>query len=104
MEDIEFLFLTHPHEMLEALKESKEKGSVIGICSTMLGGGIFLTSVENIFLENDIFEGGEIIIVLKRYDMHGYFLEKNTITLADIRSVCPLKAEFKNPFMRIAVR
>lgn len=102
MKEVETLFLTDPDAILSALKASKENQSVIGICSPVIGDGIFLTSVEHIISENDILEGCETIIVLKRYDIHGYFMEKNTLTLNDIERVCPLKMEFKNPFLKIA--
>lgn len=99
--DVKFDFLRAPNAMLGALVASKEKGTAIGINAPVLGTGIYITAVEKILNNNDIFDQSEIVIVLKAYDITGYFFERNVIKLNEIKSVWPLKSPFKNPFYTI---
>ncbi|MGC1240745.1 MAG: hypothetical protein WA874_04110 [Chryseosolibacter sp.] len=90
--------VSDPGEMLNALAESKEKGTAVGICAPVLGKEIVVTAVEDILI-------GEVItIVLKNYDITGYMLETNKVKLADIKSVCPFKSLFRNPYMRTTLK
>ena len=98
--DVKFDFVRAPGAVLAALVASKENGTAIGINAPVLGSGIFITSVEKILNNNDIFDQSEIVIVLKAYDITGHFFERNMIKLNDIKSVWPLKSPFKNPFFK----
>ena len=96
MENSFFNLVNDRKDMLKALEQSKLQGSVIGINSPSLGSGTFLTSVSEIQLpwhENPV-------IVLKSYDISGYFLDKNTVRLNDIISVIPFTSVFQNPFLK----
>jgi hypothetical protein len=95
MQNIDLAFISEQEEILKVLYESKNQGSVVGISASILGNGIFLTGVDNIIEANDNF-----IIVLKGYDVTGYILERNKIRLTDIRSVCPFKSKFTNPYLK----
>lgn len=91
-------FITLPRTILQALHESKDNGTVIGITSPVLGRGTFLTSVNDIIILDDI--ASSPTIILKPFDANGYFLETNVIKLDDIRSVCVFTSKFENPFMK----
>ena len=87
--------------MLEVLRTSMENGTAVGINAPVLGSGIYITAVEKILNNNDIFDQSEIVIVLKAYDITGYFFARNVIKLNEIKSVWPLRSPFKNPFYNI---
>jgi hypothetical protein len=87
--------ITTRKEIYEALLESEDNQSIIGISSQQLGPGMYLTSVREIL--ND---GDDVIVVLCSYDTTGYFLEKNKVSLNSISGVIPFKAVFQNPFLK----
>lgn len=87
--------ITIKQEIYHALLESEDNQSIIGISSRDLGPGMFMTSVKEI-----VDEGDEVLIVLNSFDVTGYFLEKNKISLSNISSVLPFKAVFSNPFLK----
>lgn len=82
-------------EILKIIIESKENGNTIGISSPLLGEGFFITAVEDIILED-----GETIILVKPFDVTGFLLPTNHLTLGDIDAACPLISTFKNPVLR----
>lgn len=86
--------VSQPGEMLNVLSESKENGTAVGIFSPLLGREIRVTAVEDIVI------GEDITVVLKSYDFTGYMLETNKLKLGEIKSVCPFKSPFENPYMR----
>jgi hypothetical protein len=96
--DIKFDFVKGSKPMLDILLNSMAHGNAVGISSPALGTGIYITAVEKILNNNDIFDQSEIVIVLKGYDITGHFFERNAIKLSEIKSVWPLKSPFKNPF------
>jgi hypothetical protein len=97
MQQIDLAFISDPAEILDALRQSKECNTVIGLSAPLLGNGVFLTAVDNITeLANDY------SITLKGYDITGYILERNKVRLSDIRCVCPFKSPFNNPYMKEA--
>ena len=86
--------VTDPGEMLNILSESKANGTAVGIFAPLLGQEIYVTAVEDILVDKDV------TIVLKNYDTTGYMFETNKLKLGDIKSVCPFKSLFENPYMR----
>ena len=86
--------VTDPGEMLNILNESKRNGTAVGIFAPVLGQEIYVTAVEDILVNEDV------TIVLKSYDTTGYILETNKLKLGEIKSVCPFKSLFENPYMR----
>jgi hypothetical protein len=94
MQNLNTELVADPGEMLNILAESKANGTAVGISSPLLGTEIYVTAVENIIMDEDV------TVVLKNYDITGYMLETNKLKLADIRSVCPFKSPFQNPYMR----
>ena len=86
--------VSDPGDMLSILSESKARGTAVGIAAPTLGSGIYVTAVEDILVDEDI------TIVLKNYDITGYMLETNKLKLGQIRSVCPFKSAFENPYLR----
>src|SRR5688572_6950354 len=87
--------LTNRDEIYKALLESEDSQSIIGIASEELGPGMFMTSVKDVLHDNS-----DCLVVLNSYDVTGYFLEKNKISLSKIKSVIPFKAVFTNPFLK----
>ena len=83
-----------PTRIIQELMNSKQHGNVVGISSPVLGAGMFITAVEDIE-----FEGLKPIIVLKNFDISGYFLLKNKIPVDEIIAVCPFTSKFENPFL-----
>ena len=94
MEKLSMELVSEPGEMLNVLTESKVNGTAVGVSAPVLGSEIYVTAVEDIVI------GEDITIVLKNYDITGYMLETNKLKLAEIRSVCPFKSPFENPYMR----
>lgn len=87
--------ISDPANILNILLSSRANGTAVGIKAPNLGGGICVTAVEEILVEEDI-----ITIVLKNYDISGYMLETNKLKLGEINSVCPFKSEFQSPYLR----
>lgn len=91
-----FDFISEPRDIFEALLASKDRGTAIGIKSTVLGNGMFITSVEDILLG----DGNENTwIVLKGYDFTGHVLETNRLLLTEIEGVCEFSSKFGNPIL-----
>ena len=87
--------ITTRRDIYNALVDSQENQSIIGIASKDLGPGMFMTSVKEIVDEEQ-----DVLIVLNSYDTSGYFLEKNKVYLSSITGVLPFKAVFANPFLK----
>jgi hypothetical protein len=96
MDQVTLQILTSPSTILKALLESKLSKSVIGIRSKSLGHGTSMTTVEELIINDN-----ETTIVLKGYDMSGYFLDRHSLRLDEIESVIPFDALFENPFLRV---
>lgn len=94
MERLSMELVSDPGDMLDVLVDSHASGTAVGIIAPVLGSEICVTAVENIII------GDEITIVLKNYDITGYMLETNKVKLSQIRSVCPFKSPFTNPYMK----
>ena len=94
MEKLSMELVSEPGGMLNILAESKAHGTAVGVSAPVLGSEIYVTAVEDIVI------GEEITIVLKNYDITGYMLETNKLKLGEIKSVCPFKSYFENPYMR----
>src|SRR6187551_1890270 len=76
---------SEPQEILQALLDSKQSGTAIGIISSALGSDIFTTTVEDIIIHENA-----TLIVLKRFDTTGYILPSYKINLLEILGVWPL--------------
>jgi hypothetical protein len=96
MDKIILDILTTRSEILEALLRSKISNTIIGIKSESLGPGIYMTSVVELVIN----ESNEATVVLKGYDMTGYFLDKSVLRLEEIEGVIPFRLLFENPFLR----
>lgn len=87
-------FVSDPADVMNILAESKAHGTAVGVLAPLLGNELFVTAVEDIIIDEDV------TIVLKSYDKTGYMLETNKLKLGDIKSVCPFKSPFENPWLR----
>ena len=94
MEKLSMELVSEPGEVLEVLADSKANGTAVGVVARELGNEICVTAVEDILI------GEEVTVVLKNYDITGYMLETNKLKLGDIKSVCPFKSLFENPYMK----
>jgi hypothetical protein len=94
MDSVRLETIYDQHGILTMLRYSREHRATIGIHSPALGGGIYITTIENIVL------GEETEIVLKNYDSSGNILDTNKLKLTDIRCVFPFQPAFENPYIK----
>jgi hypothetical protein len=94
MEYVSGEFVSPRMDVLHILVESKEHGTAVGVLAPLLGQEIFVTAVQDIIIDEDV------TIIFKSYDKTGYMLETNKLKLDDIKSVCPFKSPFENPWLR----
>ncbi len=97
MKNVNNDLVSDPGVIFNILTESKLRGTAVGINAPTLGGGIYITAVEDIILDS---RESDITIVIKNFDISGYIFETNKLKLAEIASVIPFKSEFKNPYIR----
>jgi len=101
MPNTPFDFIKEPKEIFKALLESKERGTMIGIKSSVLGKGMFVTGVDDILIG----DGDESTqVVLKGHDFTGHVLETSNICLVDIEGVCEFSSKFGNPILKTLSR
>lgn len=85
-------FLRSRKAILKELVRSRENRTVIGVYAAALGEGMFITSVDDIYVDDT-----EEIIVLKRYDLSGLILPRTELSLSEIQAICPFDLVYKNP-------
>lgn len=91
----EFNFTREAAEILKALLDSKEKGTMIALAVPSIGTGVFITAVDDLFLNDS-----ETFVQLKSYDVTGRIIEKNKIPLKEIIGACPLQSLWQNPYLK----
>ena len=92
-----FDFIRDRKEIFKALLDSRERGNAIGIKAAVLGKGMFVTGVDEIFLG----DGEENTrIVLKGYDFTGHVLVTNSLSLDEIEGVCQFTSKFGNHILK----
>jgi hypothetical protein len=89
-------FLKSRKSIRNGLLKSKDSGTVVGIYSHALGQGMFITSVADMYPDND---NDEEIVVLKRYDLSGLILPRTDLSLSEIKAVCEFDMIYKNPIL-----
>jgi hypothetical protein len=94
LDDSALNFLKSRTSIRDGLMRSKHSGTVIGIYSRALGEGMFITSVADIYPDNE-----EEIVVLKRYDLSGLILPRTDLSLSEIKAVCNFDMVYKNPVL-----
>ena len=72
---------------------SKENGTTIGIHSPRLGGGVYVTAIEDLIPEEEL-------VVLRSYDSSGNIVTTSKLKLADIRCIFPFQSVFENPYTK----
>jgi hypothetical protein len=95
----DFEFIKFRKSLLNSLVEAHKKGTLIGIYSNVLGDGMFVTGVEDIYEYE-----GDHIVHLKRYDVLGSILIRNTIALSEIKAVCVFDMPYRNPTYSNAIK
>jgi len=91
----DYNFTRDDGEILKALLDSKEKGTMIALAVPFIGAGVFITAVDDLFL-ND----GETYIQIKNFDVTGRIIEKTRIPLREIIGACPLNSQWANPYLK----
>ena len=91
----EYNFTREEGEILKAVLDSKEKGTMIALAVPSIGAGVFITAVNDVTL-ND----GETFIHLKSYDVTGRILEKTRLSLKEIVGACTLHSQWQNPYLK----
>jgi hypothetical protein len=90
-----FRFLRTRGPILEELRTCKQQEKVVGIYAPVLGEGIFITGIEDVYDWEK-----ETVVVLKPCDIMGNFLQRNYLSLSEIKSVCPFNCKYENPFIK----
>ena len=91
----EYNFTREPGEILKAILDSKEKGTMIALAVPSIGAGVFITAADDVSL-ND----GETFVHLKSYDVTGRIIEKTRISLKEIVGACTLHSQWQNPYLK----
>lgn len=91
----DYNFTRDSAEILKALLDSKEKGTMIALAVPYIGAGVFITAVDDLFL-ND----GESYIQVKNFDVTGRIIEKTKIPIEQIIGACPLNSQWENPYLK----
>lgn len=80
--------------MLKQLELSKEHGLLTGVYSKAFGEGMFLVGIS------DIHHDGPLqIIVFETYDQSGMLLNRTSLSIDEIRMVCPFNKKYINPVL-----
>ena len=91
----EYNFTRSYAEILKALLDSKENGTMVALAVPCIGAGVFITAVEDLFINDD-----ESFIQVKNFDVTGRIIEKTKIALKEIVGACPLHSKWENPFLK----
>lgn len=89
-----FKFLKDRNGILKTLTESLASGKLVGVYSRALGEGMFLTGVANV--EG---EGKTKVITFETYDLSGQILNRTSVSLDEIKMVCPFEVQYINPLI-----
>jgi hypothetical protein len=81
--------------ILKLIVNTKKNANVLGLYCPALGEGMLLVGIEDISLRDT-----EPVITLRPYDLNGILLQRNQISLSEIRSVCAFDAVYENPLLR----
>lgn len=82
-------------QMLNALIESRKNGTAIGIYSDVLGEGMFVTGVDDVYNDNN-----EQIVVLNQYELSGLILLRSTLSVGEIKGVCAFDMPYRSPLLQ----
>jgi hypothetical protein len=90
----EFRIIRTRKEILQELKASKEQGKIVGIYSSTLGDGMFVTGIEDVYeWEKDT------IIVFKPHDLGGFILQRNYLSLSEVKGIYAFNCTYKHPLV-----
>ena len=78
--------------LLPALINCYKNQNLVGVFSPVLGEGMFVTGVHDIY---DY--GEEPIVMLKRYEISGELLIRETLSLREIKAICVFHNAYKHP-------
>ena len=86
-------FVTGSEQILKELMRSKTKGNVLGICAEPLGESMCLTAIDDIQnIESE--QTHDKLVILKKYDLQGIFIDTNELCLSEITKVRTFKSKY----------
>jgi hypothetical protein len=80
--------------LLDVLIDCCKNERYVGIYSDVLGEGMFVTGVHDIYDYDE-----EPIIMLKRYDITGSLLIRETLSLGEIKAACVFDNSYRHPII-----
>jgi len=83
-------FLKGREEIMQALTDSKNNGTVLALTIPAIPPGFFTTAVDDIFPKDN-----EMYVSLKRHDVTGFLFEQNVLPVGEIVSVCSLQSKWQ---------
>jgi hypothetical protein len=92
-----FDFVQHRNEIMKELDFCQKKGSLVGVYSRKMGQGLFLVGVQEI-----IYGIKSEFIIFYPFDMGGYKLTTNAVSLEDIEKIIPFNNRFVMPDFSIS--
>jgi hypothetical protein len=84
LHEIRIEFIDSKTEMLGHIERCKKSRGVIGIYSSALGDGMFLSAVEAVYKL-----GADTLVELKPYDFKKGLQGATTVSMKDISCICP---------------
>lgn len=90
-------FVTEPEGILRELMHSKLKGNVLGICAQPFGKSMCMTAIDDIQnIESE--HTHDKLVVLKKYDLQGTFIDTHELCLSEITKVKPFRRKYHDRF------
>jgi|SRR5690349_18653115 len=84
LHEIRIEFIDSKPEMLGHIERCKKSRGVVGIYSSALGRGMFLSTVEAVYKL-----GADTLVELKPYDFKKGLQSATTVSMKDISCICP---------------
>lgn len=88
-------FVKSRKQMLNALMESRKNGTAIGVYSDVLGEGMFVTGVDDVYNDSN-----EQVVVLSQYELSGLILQRSTLSVGEIKGVCVFDMPYTSPLLQ----
>jgi hypothetical protein len=85
-------FTNNKKSIINAVFQSLENGTVLGVYCNAFGQGMFLVAVEKFYSEDEI--------VFYKYDATGLLLLKNVVSINEIKTVCPFADMYSHPIIQ----
>lgn len=94
----QFAFVTTTEDILKELTLSKENKNVVGVYAEPFSESMYLACVDNII---DVDIVNDKIVILKKFDLQGRFIETHQIYFSQILRIRPFKTFFKEDLLMV---